>query len=121
VPLLDHRVVEFAWSLPMDHKIARGEGKAPLRALLRERVPADVLAAPKSGFGVPLGTWLRGPLRAWAEDILAEPSLKQTALLRAAPIREAWRRHLEGSINAEHALWPVIIYCQWARAYGVSA
>jgi asparagine synthase (glutamine-hydrolysing) len=121
VPLLDHRVVEFAWSLPMDQKIARGQGKAPLRALLRERVPADVLAAPKSGFGVPLGAWLRGPLRAWAEDFLAESSLKQMALLRAAPIREAWSRHLGGNVNAEHALWPVIMYCQWARAYGVSA
>ena len=120
VPLLDHRLVEFAWSLPAHMKVRDGRGKWLLREMLRTRVPAEVMAAPKTGFGVPLGRWLRGPLRNWAGDLLAPGHVRCDPLLDAARIERDWARLLGGSDAPQHALWAVLMYRAWSNRWKVS-
>ena len=102
VPLLDHRVVEFAWRLPRSFMVRGGQGKAILRDILYKHVPRELIERPKMGFGVPIDAWLRGPLRDWAEDLLDEKRLREGGLLDPEPVRKAWRehplRHLEPTV-----------------------
>ncbi len=114
-PFLDHRVIEFAWSLPQNMKIHGGQGKWILRRLLHRYVPRDLVERPKMGFAVPIGAWLQGPLREWAEDLLSERRLRQDAFLDPAPVRDAWRAHLAGRASLEHALWTVLMFQQWRQ------
>src|SRR4249920_4172857 len=107
VPILDHRIVEFSWRLPARFKIRGGKGKWLLRQVLYRHVPRKLLERPKSGFAIPLGTWLRGPLRAWAEELLSEKRLEEGGLLNPAPIRKRWAEHLEGTRNWHASLWTV--------------
>ena len=113
VPLLDHRIVEFAWTLPAELKIRRGQGKWPLRELAYRLVPKALLDRPKQGFSVPLDSWLRGPLRAWAEDLLSPTALERDGLLRSAPVREAWHALIGGRNESAQALWSVLLFQQW--------
>lgn len=116
VPLLDHRVVEFAWSLPHRFKVRDGEPKWLLKQLLYRHVPRELVDRPKQGFGVPLGAWLRGPLREWAEELLSSEALEGSGPFRAAPLRELWQQHLAGRADWQHRLWPVLMYQQWDRS-----
>lgn len=116
VPLLDHRVVEFAWSLPLRFKVRDDDAKWLLKQLLYRHVPRSLVDRPKQGFGVPIAAWLRGPLRDWAEDLLSPQALEDDGPFRAAPITELWRQHLAGLGSWEHRLWPVLMYQQWARS-----
>jgi asparagine synthase (glutamine-hydrolysing) len=116
-PILDHRVAEFAWTLPLEIKIRDGQSKWPLRQLLYRYVPPRLVDRSKSGFGVPIGDWLRGPLKGWAEDLLAERALGQAGVLAPAPIRARWREHIEGRRNWQHALWNVLMFEAWRRAH----
>lgn len=113
VPLLDHRVVEFAWQLPLDLKIKHGEGKWILREVLYKYVPRNLIDRPKQGFGIPLGNWLRGPLREWAEGLLDERRLRTQGYLNSAPIRAMWLNHLSGRVNEEYKLWDVLMFQAW--------
>jgi asparagine synthase (glutamine-hydrolysing) len=115
VPMLDHRVVAFAFSLPRHMRIRDGRSKWLLRRLLSRYVPERLIERPKMGFGVPIGAWLRGPLRDWAEDLLDPRQLEAEGLLRAEPIRAVWRAHLEGREDAEHRLWAVLMFEAWRR------
>jgi asparagine synthase (glutamine-hydrolysing) len=116
-PILDHRVAEFAWTLPLEVKIRNGQSKWPLRQLLYRYVPPRLVDRSKSGFGVPIGEWLRGPLKGWAEDLLEERALRQAGILAPAPIRARWREHVEGRRNWQHALWNVLMFESWRRAH----
>ncbi|MDZ4843143.1 MAG: asparagine synthase (glutamine-hydrolyzing) [Hyphomicrobium aestuarii] len=120
VPLLDHRVVEFALSLPSSYLNREGETKWPLRQVLYKYVPQQLIERPKMGFGVPIDGWLRGTLRDWAEDLLAEARLKREGYLDPAPIRRVWAEHLSGRRNMQYHLWPVLMFQEWLSQQGRS-
>lgn len=113
IPFLDHRVYEFAWSLPMRHKIRNGETKWLLRKLLDRYIPRPMMERPKMGFALPLAGWLRGPLRDWAENLLAESHLKTIEHLDIQRVRAAWLMHLSGKRNLHEQLWPLLMYQAW--------
>ncbi|MCU0624976.1 MAG: asparagine synthase (glutamine-hydrolyzing) [Gemmatimonadaceae bacterium] len=115
IPLLDHRVIEFAWSLPLAYKVREGQGKWVLRRVLDRYVPRTLLDRPKQGFGVPIDAWLRGPLRDWGETLLDAGRLRDQGLLDVAPVRAAWASHL-GGVPAHYWLWNVLMLQAWLDA-----
>jgi asparagine synthase (glutamine-hydrolysing) len=115
VPLLDHRVVSFAWQLPEEFKIRDGQGKWLLRQLLHKYVPRKLVERPKMGFGVPIDAWLRGPLKDWAEGLLEPEAMARNGLLDPAPIQEKWAEHQSGRRNWAHFLWNVLMFEAWRR------
>ena len=112
-PLLDHRLVEFAWKLPLSMKIQQGQGKVLLRKVLYEYVPQEMIERPKMGFGVPIDSWLRGPLRDWAEDLLSPARLNAEGYLDPAPIRKKWAEHLSGRRNWQYHIWDILMFQAW--------
>jgi asparagine synthase (glutamine-hydrolysing) len=116
VPLLDHRVVESAWRLPSSVLIKNGKGKRPLRAVLDRYVPSALVDRPKTGFGVPIGEWLRGPLRPWAEELLSPGEID--GLFDAVLVQARLAEHQSGRRNWQSALWPLLQFQAWRRVYG---
>ncbi len=113
VPLLDHHVVEFAARLPLSLKIHGGRTKGVLREILQKYLPGELTGRPKMGFSVPLGNWLRGPLRDWAELLLGETRLRNEGFFKVGPIRRLWQAHLAGSAEAPYQLWDVLMFQAW--------
>jgi asparagine synthase (glutamine-hydrolysing) len=118
VPLLDHRVVELAWTLPGSLRVRGGRTKWVLREVLARHVPPALTERPKRGFGQPIGAWLRGPLRDWAEDLLAPSALADDDLFDPAPVRARWAEHLEGRRSQARLLWDVLAVQSWRTARG---
>jgi asparagine synthase (glutamine-hydrolysing) len=115
VPLLDHRVFELAWRLPLKLKIRGNEGKWALRQILHRHVPRELVERPKMGFAIPVGDWLRGPLRGWAEELLDPSRLRQEGLLNAQLLGQRWHDHLSGRGSWGYHLWTVLVFQQWLR------
>jgi asparagine synthase (glutamine-hydrolysing) len=116
-PLLDHRVVEFAWRLPMPMKIRGGQGKWLARQLLYRHVPREIVDRPKMGFCVPIDQWLRGALRDWAEEELSERRVRNDGFLNPAAVRAKWQEHQSGKRNWQHHLWSALIFQAWLSAH----
>lgn len=117
VPLLDPRVAAYAWSLAPHQRVRGGMGKWVLRQVLYRHVPPALVDRPKMGFGVPIGEWMRGPLREWCEDLLSERSLSTGGILRPNVIRSRWQEHLSGRVNWQYPLWDVLMFESWRRAW----
>lgn len=118
VPILDHRLVEFAWRLPENQKVRNGSGKWLLRNLLYQYVPKELIDRPKKGFGVPVGSWLRGPLREWANDLLSTESLNKTHIFKQKPIQKKLQQHMDNEINWDLHLWDVLSLQAWTLENG---
>jgi asparagine synthase (glutamine-hydrolysing) len=116
VPFLDPGVLAASARLPSQMKIRYGQGKRALRQILYRHVPPELIERPKTGFGIPLGDWLRGPLRGWAEDLLSEEALRRDSLIDPVPVRQAWAEHLSGRRDWTHRLWIVLMLMAWRQA-----
>jgi asparagine synthase (glutamine-hydrolysing) len=117
VPLLDHRLVEFAMSLPMDILRRDGQSKWPLRQVLYRHVPRSLIERPKMGFGVPIDSWLRGPLREWGESLLARSRLESDGFFDPEIVRSTWEQHQSGERNWQYLLWDVLTFQAWHEHY----
>ena len=113
IPILDHRIVEFAWRLPLDYKIRNNLSKWPLRQVLYKYVPKELIERPKMGFGVPIDVWLRGPLRSWAENLLDEGRLRREGYFNPEMVKKMWLEHLTGQRNWMARLWNVLMFQAW--------
>jgi len=116
VPFLDHRVAELAWRLPLNMKIRDGQGKWALRQVLYKYVPPKLIDRPKAGFAIPVGQWLRGPLRDWAEALLDEKRLEAEGYFYPKPIRDKWLQHLTGRYDHTPSLWAVLMFQSWLES-----
>ena len=117
VPLIDYRVVEFAWRLPLEMKVSNGRGKSILRAVLARYVPDRLIDRPKMGFGVPMADWLRGPLRGWAEELLNPSRIASQGLLDGALVGRMWRSHLSGQNQETDRLWTILMLQSWLQLW----
>ncbi|PSC03727.1 asparagine synthase (glutamine-hydrolyzing) [Alsobacter soli] len=120
VPLLNHRLAELAFRLGPESKRRGRTGKWILRHILDRYVPNELVNRPKQGFGVPMAHWLRGPLRDWAEDLLAPASLATSGLVRPEPVRQAWADHLSKRVDASHPLWAVLVLMDWRKSWSAA-
>ena len=116
-PFLDHRVAELAATLPLDFKLREGQGKWILRQILYKHVPRDLIERPKMGFAIPIDSWLRGPLRDWAESLIGEARLRGEGYLDPEPIRKKWAEHLSGKRNWQNELWGVLMFQAWRERW----
>lgn len=119
VPMLDRDLMQLAWSLPVDYKIRDGQTKWPLRQVLYRYVPRDLVERPKAGFGIPIGDWLRGPLRDWAESLLCDEARPLSDYFDPDRVRALWSAHLSGRRNTQHRLWPVLMFQAWRQTTAV--
>ena len=115
VPFLDHRVVEYAWKMPIEMKIRDNKGKWALRQILYKYVPSEIIERPKAGFGIPLGKWLRGPLRDWAEDLMNEQELLEQGFLNHNKVRKIWELHLNGNCDYTAKIWSILMFQSWLK------
>ena len=112
-PFLDKDIIEFACQIPLNLKIRDSKGKWILRKILDKYVPNDLIDRPKMGFGVPIDSWLRGPLKDWAEDLLSEKRLKEDGYFNVKLIRKKWKEHLSGNQNWQYHLWSILMFQIW--------
>jgi len=118
VPFLDHRLVEFAWHIPLSSKIQNGIGKLPLRKVLDRYVPQELLDRPKVGFGLPIDDWLRGGLRDWAEALLDPLRIRDQGYMNADMVQRIWLEHINGRNNHQHLIWNILSFQAWYESRG---
>jgi asparagine synthase (glutamine-hydrolysing) len=111
--MLDHRVVEQAWTLPLSMKVRAGQGKWVLREIVKKYVPAELIERPKMGFGVPISSWLRGSLRDWAENLIDQKRLRDQGFLHPDVICRKWKAHVSGAADWQNQLWDVLMFQAW--------
>ena len=121
VPLLDHRLVEFAWTLPADMKVRNGQGKWILRQVLNRFVPAPLLDRPKMGFAIPLESWLRGPLQEWASDLLSDRRVREQGFLHADMVTQEWNKFCAGGSGHHHKVWALLMWMAWVDKWKPTA
>ena len=121
VPFLDHRIVELAYKLPMSMKLRKGQTKWILRQILYKYVPKELIERPKAGFAIPVGEWLRGPLKYWAETLLNESRIKQEGYFDAKYVQTKWLEHLSGKRTHTTFLWSVLMFQSWLENERLSA
>ena len=117
VPFLDHRIIEYAWKTPLSLKIVDGKTKWLLRQVLYRYIPREMVERPKMGFAVPVGKWLRGPLRRWGNDLLDEQRLNDDGYLKTAEVRRKWEEHVDGKADWTALLWPLLMFQAWHEHY----
>ena len=118
VPLLDKDVLKFAWSLPLSFKKTNEGGKDILKKVLYQYVPKELIDRPKMGFGVPIGSWLRGPLKDWANTLLDPKNITEDGFLNAQLVEQKWQQHLNSNSNQhEYYLWNIIVFQNWLKNY----
>lgn len=118
-PLLDQRIYEYVWSLPEAYKVHQGQGKWLLRHVLQKHLPERLFDRPKQGFGIPIGEWLRGPLRDWAEDLLDPHAMEIQGYLNPGVVRKVWQDHLAGHGNHSNKIWTVLMFQDWRKRWAV--
>jgi asparagine synthase (glutamine-hydrolysing) len=116
-PFLDPRLFEFAWRLPLEWRISATAGKLLLREVLRRFVPGEIVDRPKQGFGIPVGSWLKGPLQDWAESLLDERRLRREGYLSPGPIRSKWAEHLAGTHDRQSEIWAAVVFQEWLAGH----
>jgi asparagine synthase (glutamine-hydrolysing) len=121
VPMLDHRLVEFAWTLPRHHKVRQGKSKWLLRQLLDRHVPSALVDRPKMGFGVPIGAWLRGPLKDWASSLLDPAKVRDQGFFDPQTLADRWAQHQSGRREFGHQLWAVLMFQAWLENNGAAS
>ena len=115
VPLLDHRIIEFTWKLPLSIRMEHGKRKILLKKILSKSIPKKLIDRPKSGFGIPLDAWLRGYLKEWAEDMLNKDSLKNDEFLNSKKIQTLWKQHQSKRYNHQSQLWAILMFQSWSE------
>ena len=113
VPFLDHKLIENVWRIPQSLKLRNGSGKWILKKILNKYVPNELTERPKMGFGIPIESWLRGPLKDWVENLLDEKRLEEEGFFNPKLIREIWTEHLYGKVNSHNLLWDVLMFQAW--------
>ena len=113
VPFLDRRVMEAAWQIPMNKKIINKRGKMPLRNILKKYIPEHLIERPKQGFGVPIDSWLLGPLREWASELLEEKKINDGLFINSELISKRWKEHLSGDRNWHYPIWNILMLQSW--------
>jgi asparagine synthase (glutamine-hydrolysing) len=119
-PFVDHEIIEFAWTLPLSFKVRGGVGKYILRKVLASFVPAELTERPKAGFGIPIGKWLRGELREWAEATLDASTMRAQGLLDVAAVHERWQEHLSGRRDWQYQMWSILMLQAWLQRQSAS-
>jgi asparagine synthase (glutamine-hydrolysing) len=117
VPLLDHRIVEFAWQIPTAVKIYKGQSKWPLRQIMYQYLPQTKIERPKMGFGIPINHWLRGSLKEWVHSLLDPVKIKSDGILNANMIDKRWQEHIAGKRDWHHSLWGVLMFQAWKQRW----
>ncbi|HPO08871.1 MAG TPA: asparagine synthase-related protein, partial [bacterium] len=113
IPLLDHRIVEWAWTLPESHKADRQKRKKVLRTVLHRYVPEGMMDRPKKGFGIPVGEWIRGPLLDWAESLISETAIRKAGILHPRRARAIWTAHRDRKVNDPYRVWALLMLQAW--------
>jgi asparagine synthase (glutamine-hydrolysing) len=115
IPFLDHHVFTFSSALPLSYKINKGTSKWILREILKKYIPENLINRPKMGFGIPLEAWLRGPLKEWADDLLAEKVIKESGMLNPKIVKQMWEEHISGKRNWHYQLWAILMFQDWYK------